>query len=106
MTYDGKAMEFYINGAWRGTEVVDLPRRPGNGQLVQGQRADGNGEVTKALYDQVRVWDRALTHQEVQTHHKEPGRLGATRALQYDENFDGYGANGVVTPEWNDRSGY
>ena len=102
MTYDGKAMKFYINGALQGTEIVDLPRRPGTGQLVLGQRADGHGGVTKALYDQVRVWNRALTQQEVQAHNKEPSRVGHVRALQYDENFDGYGANGVVTPEWND----
>ena len=82
MTYDGKAMKFYINGALQGTEVVDLPRRPGTGQLVLGQRADGNGGVTKALYDQVRVWNRALTQQEVQAHNKEPRRVGHVRALQ------------------------
>ena len=102
MTYDGKAMKFYINGGLQGTKDVDQPRRPGTGQLVLGQRADGHGGVTKALYDQVRVWDRALTQAEVQAHHQQPGHLGDSSGLQFDENFDGYDANSIVTPEWND----
>jgi len=102
LTYDGVAMKFYINGVLQGTETVGQLRLPGNGALVLGQRADGHGGVTSALYDQVRVWNRALTQQEVQAHNKEPRRVGHVRALQYDENFDGYGANGVVTPEWSD----
>ena len=101
LTYDGVAMKFYINGVLQGTETVGQLRLSGNGALVLGQRADGHGGVTSALYDQVRVWNRALTQQEVQAHSKEPGRLSAARGLQYDEDFDSYGAAKVVTPVWN-----
>lgn len=102
LSYDGKAMKFYINGILQGTEVVGQLRKPGKGMLVLGQRADGRGEVIRALYDQVRIWDRALSHQEIQRHQKQPNHLEDSRGLQYNERFDSYGAIEVVTPEWND----
>ncbi len=43
-------------------QALVATRRLGKGQLVLGQRADGNGGITKAVYDQVRVWDRPLSH--------------------------------------------
>ena len=102
MTYDGKAMHFYVNGKLQGTEVVNLERRPGKGQLVLGQRADGKGAITKAVYDQVRVWNRSLSQQELQAHAKAPESLPNATGLKYNETFDGYGADEVVEPEWSD----
>ncbi len=95
MTYDGKAMHFYVNGKLQGTEVVNLERRPGKGQLVLGQRADGKGAITKAVYDQVRVWNRSLSQQELQAHAKAPESLPNATGLKYNETFDGYGADEV-----------
>ena len=102
MTYDGKAMHFYVNGKLQGTEVVNLERRPGKGQLVLGQRADGKGAITKAVYDQVRVWNRSLSQQELQAHAKAPESLPNATGLKYNETFDGYGADEVMVPEWSD----
>lgn len=102
MTYDGKEMRFYINGTLQGTETLVAKRRSGNGQLVLGQRADGYGGVTKALYDQVRVWDRPLSRQELQAHAKAPDSLPDSNGLKYHETFDGYGAAEVIVPVWSD----
>jgi hypothetical protein len=102
MTYDGKEMRFYINGVLQGAEMLEARRRPGKGQLVLGQRADGHGGVTKAVYDQVRVWNRSLSQQELQAHAKAPANLPNSRGLNYNETFDGYGADEVLIPEWSD----
>ena len=102
MTYDGKEMCFYVNGTLQGTKALVATRRPGKGQLVLGQRADGNGGVTKAVYDQVRVWNRSLSQQELQAHAKAPASLPNASGLNYNETFDGYGADEVIIPEWND----
>ncbi|MFQ3242418.1 MAG: hypothetical protein ACI9JZ_002114 [Lentimonas sp.] len=102
LSYDGNSMCFYINGVLQGTEVINQQRSLGKGALMLGQRGDGQGAMTQAVFDQVRVWDRALTSQEVQAHAKEPGRIGVSRSLKYEENFDSYAGNEVVTPEWND----
>jgi hypothetical protein len=102
MTYDGIAMRFYVNGALQGTEALVATRRPGTGQLVLGQRADGNGGVTQAVYDQVRVWDRPLSLQELQAHAKAPESSPNAHGLKYNETFDGYGAAEVIVPVWND----
>ena len=102
MSYDGKAMRFYINGTLQGTEALVAMRRPGKGQLVLGQRADGNGGITKAVFDQVRVWDRSLSQQELQAHAKTPEGLPNARGLNYNETFDSYGADEVLVPEWSD----
>ena len=102
MTYDGKEMRFYVNGTLQGKEALVATRRPGKGQLVLGQRADGHGGVTKAVYDQVRVWNRSLSQQELQAHAKAPESLPNARGLNYNETFDGYGAAEVLIPEWND----
>jgi hypothetical protein len=102
MSYDGKAMHFYVNGTLQGTEALIATRRPGQGQLVLGQRADGNGGVTKAVFDEVRVWDRALSAQELLAHAQAPHSLPNATGLKYNETFDGYGADVVMVPEWRD----
>ena len=102
MTYDGEEMRFYINGALQGVEALVAQRRPGSGDLMLGQRADGAGGVTQAVYDEVRVWDRALTQQELQAHAKTPDSLPNTLGLKYYETFDSYGAEQVRIPEWSD----
>ena len=102
LSYDGKQMKFYINGVLQGTETVNKARIPGKGPLILGQRGDRFGSVARALYDQVRVWDRALSPQEVQAHAKQPQRLASLSGLRYEETFDQNDAHQVAEPQWSD----
>ena len=102
LSYDGTRMRFYINGRLQGSKDIQRRGRIGKGPLSLGQRADGKGGATAAVFDQVRVWNRALTAAELQAHTKQPQRLTQRGGLQYEENFDADGPHGVVTPQWQD----
>lgn len=102
MTYDGREMRFYINGTLQGSESIDLPREPGAGALLLGRRDVRSKSVTQALFDQVRVWNRALTATEIRKQAQKPAEIASSDGLNYQESFDGYGAAEVITPVWND----
>ena len=102
MTYDGNEMHYYINGNLQGTQSVGIARPLGQGALSLGQQADGNGSVLPALFDQVRVWDRALTAQELQSHVNAPEQVVARNGLRYAEDFDRYSNATLALPVWND----
>ena len=68
MTYDGKVLRLYCDGRPVASQAVNKPRVPGNTPLVIGCRQDGlHSSYFKGLIDEVRIYDRALTPEEVQT---------------------------------------
>jgi len=75
LTYDGQTMRLYVDGREHGAKPLTEARKPGKGVLRIGKRADGNFAVVRALYDQVRIWGRALTREEIRAHVREPGKL-------------------------------
>ena len=102
LSYDGTFMRFYVNGHLEGSKGIQRSGRIGKGPLSLGQRADGKRVVTAAIFDQVRVWNRALTAAEVKAHATQPKHLANRRGLTYEETFEADGTLGVVTPEWKD----
>lgn len=102
MTYDGDEFLFYINGKQQGRKTVSKSRPFGEGPLGLGQRQKGHGPLVPALFDEVRVWNRALTLQELQAHSEAPGDLVSQNGLQYREGFDRYSDEAILIPEWND----
>jgi hypothetical protein len=104
LSYDGVSMRFYINGHLQGSKVQQCSGRSARGPLRLGQRADGKGAVTAAVYDQLRVWHRALSAAEIKAHAKQPQQLANRRGLQYEENFDAAGAHAVQVPALKDVS--
>ena len=104
MTYDGHTLKFYINGEQQGAKKIDKQRKFGKGSLYLSQRGDGRREVTQAIYDEVRVWGRALSAPEIQAHAQDPTQIPDRRELRYQETFDHYPGpilGGTLT-EWND----
>lgn len=102
LTYDGNEMHYYINGHSQGSVVVGMERPLGEGDLRLGQRGGGGTSVLAAVFDQVRVWNRALTAQEIKAHSAQPRQLPAHQGLQYGENFDRYSKDSVIAPVWRD----
>jgi len=88
LTYDGATMRFYLNGREQGSKKLDETRKPGKGNLRIGKRADGQFAVVGGLYDQVRVWNRALPANEIVQHAKQPAQLTSRDGLVLEKNFD------------------
>lgn len=96
LTYEGQTMTFYIDGKAVGTKKIGRARTPANSSLQIGQRADGKRQTAPVTYDQIRIWDRAVTSQEIAAHASQPTKIDARNGLVFEENFDVY--NGKFTP--------
>ena len=102
MSYDGTNLVFFINGVQQGSRKVDQVRVPGKGDLVLSKGPKKRGPITEALYDQVRVWARALSYSELLAHSRNPAEIVDPDGLRYAETFDRYGVSTVLEPVWND----
>jgi len=100
MTFDGTALRFFLDGQKRGETAFTTPRTKGTGLMRIGQRGDGRFGIVNGLYDQVRVWDRALSATELAAHAKAPAVLKSREGLVLEHDFDG----GPVAdaPVWTD----
>ena len=88
LTYDGRKMVFYVNGQLQDSKTLNEKRRVGTGSLRLGQRADGRSGVTGGLYDQVRVWNRALSGAEIRAHAQRPKVLRNSKGLVLNQDFE------------------
>lgn len=101
LSYDGKAMSFYINGVLQGTAAVNLPRRQGSGPLFLAKGGHSRSTL-KAVYDEVRIWGRALSAAEIKAFAKDPTHAGNREALRYEQKFEHAEAPPVLAPSWQD----
>ena len=101
LSYDGKDMKVYLNGNLSGSKTIGKKRTPGKGLLRIGKRADGQFGILKGLYDQVRIWNRPLSGDEIMAHARNPGVIPSREGLVLDESFDG---GTVEEPDWQDAT--
>jgi len=88
MSYDGETLRLYVNGAPAGSKRVGRIRTAGREKLRIGGRPDGHGKPVNAVFDEVRIWDRALKHAEIRAHSRSPGRYtrnGLSWRMSFDE---------------------
>ncbi|MFC1805349.1 LamG domain-containing protein [Planctomycetota bacterium] len=88
MSYDSDTLRFYVDGRPAGSTKVGKVRIPGNGKLRIGGRPDRQGKPVHALFDELRIWNRALRSDEVMAHAKTPGRPdqgGLSWHMSFDE---------------------
>ncbi len=97
MTYDSKTMKLYVNGSAAGSKKIDKARTPGKDKLRIGGRPDGHGKVIHAIYDEVRIWNRALSPQEIRAHKNHPGGHNR-KGLSWEMSFDAVTAGGAKSP--------
>lgn len=89
-TYDGDMMRFYMNGILQGETQVGRKRVKGTGALRLGTRPDGVSHMPtplKGIYDEVRIWNRALSAEEILAHHENPREIPNREGLGFEENF-------------------
>ena len=102
LTSDEKSVCFYLNGVLQGSRTVERSRVSGNGPLSLGKSVHKRVPVAKAVYDQVRVWGRALSPESVRAHAAKPEAPVEKTGLLLDETFDRYGAPEVAETVWSD----
>jgi len=103
LSYDGNLMSFYLNGKLEGTQEIGKQRVPGSGNLHIGKRADGERGIIQGVYDQFRIWNRALSEEEIIAHAKNPAEISSRQGLTYEQNFDDADPSDIpVAPVWND----
>ena len=74
MTYDGDTLRLFINGRPAGEKNVGRPRKPGTRGLAFGRRQDGFGDGYhfRGAIDEVRLYDRALTAEQIRSRFAQP----------------------------------
>jgi len=87
MSYDNDTLRFYVDGRPAGSTKVGKVRTPGTRALRIGGRPDGQGEPVHALFDELRIWNRALRSDEVLAHAKAPDQLDRA-GLSWSMSFD------------------
>jgi hypothetical protein len=86
-TYDGKDLKVYADGKLVGSEAVNKKRTGGNGGFAIGKRPDGF-IYFDGLVDEVRLYRRALSADEVGRHSADPGGAGKDKDLVRRWGFD------------------
>lgn len=72
LTYDGKDLKVYADGKLAGSEAVNKKRVPGRGGFAIGKRQD-NFIHFEGLLDEVALYRRALSADEIQKRFEKPG---------------------------------
>jgi hypothetical protein len=77
MTYDDVMLKVYCDGTIRAATTVNRPRTTGKGLLRIGKRADNRYPSFNGLVDEVRLYARALTVEEIQKRFENPTSTAA-----------------------------
>ena len=77
MTYDGRDLRVYCNGILAGLTPVNRQRSTSSGDLRIGKRADNNGSGFHGVMDEIRIYNRALSDEEIATQYTHPSALGS-----------------------------
>jgi len=81
MTYDGALLRMYFDGAPAGSKTINKERMPGNGAVSIGRRGDGHCYFTEGRIDEVRIYSRVLSAEEIKAHFVAPGSVPHDKAL-------------------------
>jgi len=88
MTYDGNTFSMYLDGNLKESKIIGKKRISGNGVLSIGKRGDNFGSMTAIIMDQLRVWNRPLSRNELIQHTRKPAELKNRAGLTYENNFE------------------
>jgi hypothetical protein len=106
MTYDGDTLRLFVNGRPAGEKHVGRPRKPGTRGLAFGRRQDnsGDGYHFRGAIDEVRLYDRALTAEQIRSRFAQPETPLADPQPVFTEAFrrDGIAAATRSPVVWQD----
>ncbi|MEJ6571420.1 MAG: LamG domain-containing protein [Akkermansiaceae bacterium] len=98
MSYDGKTFSLFVDGHLIDSKEIGKKRILGKGVLSIGKRGDGHGGIAPVVMDQIRVWNRSLSKNELLQHARTPTVMKNRNGLTYEENFESGAA--VKHPVW------
>ena len=101
MTYDGETLSLFVDGKPQRSEQVGKARMPGGGDLVLGMDAGTSLFQAHRLYDQIRLWSRTLTPEEIAAHAANPAEIPSIEGLVFEENYNAVAAY-EKPPLWKD----
>ncbi len=101
MTYDGARLRLYRDAQPVAQAEVNKPRQPGRGALYLGRWANGPHYFAGTM-DEVRVFSRALSEEEIRARFREPGTLAPQLAAAVGGywGFDGEAAPEDAATQW------
>jgi hypothetical protein len=106
MTYDGDSFRLFVNGKPAGEKKVGRQRRPGSRGLTFGRRQDnsGDGYHFRGAIDEIRLYDRALSAEQIRSRFTKPEAALADVEPTFAESFRRDGEAAVVRPHvvWQD----
>lgn len=100
MTYDGSDLRLYVDGEEQAREAIGKPRGAGSGTASIGRRDDGSGDGYRfrGYLDEVRLWGRALTADEIRSHWTSPEAVATPDGLLREWGFDPTGDASTTRP--------
>jgi Concanavalin A-like lectin/glucanases superfamily len=108
MSYDGDSLRLFLNGKAAGEQRVGRPRIPGTGGLAYGRRQDnsGDGYHLRGVVDEIRLYDRALSADEIRARQQDPTveLAGAPAVGRWSFAADGQAALTRPSESWNDAT--
>ena len=87
MTYDGAELRVYLNGAQVASTAINKKRVPGRMPLAIGRRQDAYNYFKGAI-DEVRLYNRALSPDELKAHFDKPALAAEAKGLVASWTFD------------------
>lgn len=104
ISYDGDVLRLYLNGSWAGEKMIGRPRVSGKAGLAIGRRQDGAGDGYhfRGVVDEVRLYDHALTLEELRRHWNQPEAVAEKSKPVGAWTFDPQGEAAMTRPrgEW------
>lgn len=88
MTHDGREMTFYLDGVLQGQCSGNAWSAAGDVRIRIGQDGHAVTAPVRGFYDQVRVWNRVLSGDELAAHATAPAVLPSEDALVLREDFE------------------
>ncbi|MBN1417583.1 MAG: PQQ-binding-like beta-propeller repeat protein, partial [Planctomycetes bacterium] len=99
MTYDGSTLRLFVDGREAGASEIGRPRVRGEKPLAIGRRQDGYTYFRGAI-DEVRIYGRALSLDEIRRHVLAPEAIGDDPALAGYWGFDDQAFPADPASEW------
>lgn len=108
MSYDGETLKLFLNGAKAGETKIGRPRTFGKAGLAFGRRQDnsGDGYRFRGAIDEIKLYDRALSDEEIRARFAAPGTPLPGVGPVWSESFAASGSASMKRPSesWTDGS--
>ncbi|MFM1996715.1 MAG: hypothetical protein RLZZ111_1102, partial [Planctomycetota bacterium] len=107
MTYDGAVLRLFLDGKLQGEKQIDRQRQPGGRPLAVARRQDnsGDGYHFKGAVDELSIYDRALSPEQIRARFEAPDKPVADLRPVFAQSFRTDGAALPTRPRFTWKQG-